>query len=162
MNHRLFCPALAAAAVVVLSGCSMLGFERDAPRDADGVATAAARADPTAVKVGDCVQDPGGEDFYDVEIVPCGDPHQLEVFHGHKLTQGSIPTTDDEWMGLEAEMCDPAFAEFVGVAWDVSTLETTTFTPSPESWAAGERRILCLVGLPGLRESSGTLAGSKL
>lgn len=161
MNQRLLHLALAAGAAVVLSGCSALGIPGDAPRDDAGAATAAARADAFAVKVGDCLQDPGQEEVSAVRIIPCAEPHQMEVFHGFNLTQGELPATDDEWSLIEEEMCDPAFAKFVGVSWLDSTLETSSLNPTPESWAEGDREVLCMVAMPGFEETTGTLAGSK-
>lgn len=44
--------------------------------------------------------------------------------------------------------CIERFAPFVGVAYDASVLELTTCQPSAETWAVGERRVICIVWHP--------------
>lgn len=42
------------------------------------------------------------------------------------------------------EACTPAFADYVGTPYDESSLDTTWFFPSSNSWDNGDRIIACV------------------
>ena len=57
------------------------------------------------------------------------------------------------------EFCAEAFAEFVGVDYNESELEINLLYPTGESWAEGDRELVCLVYDPE-GPTVGTLAGA--
>lgn len=159
MDARPFRSALsAAAAALLLTGCSALGIPSEAPRGADGQVVEAAEADAETMKVGDCLDEPGEEEFQSFQAKPCSEPHQLEVYHSFAIGQGSYPADDDAWMSL-TEACLPPFEEFTGAAYEDASLELFPITPTRESWALGDRTVSCLVGDPLLEPVTGSLAG---
>jgi hypothetical protein len=123
--------------------------------------TAGTGADPQpttvfALSVGDCVTDEAGAEgeVESVTIVDCGQPHELEVFHRHDIEGESLPDAT----GIDTlvrEQCLPAFEQFVGLDLDSSALDVHYFSPTSDSWDAGDRELLCLVTDP-----SGPVTGS--
>jgi hypothetical protein len=129
--------------------------------EATTTTTAAAGADPGptsvfALSVGDCVTDEAGAtgEVESVTIVDCGQPHELEVFHRHDIEGESLPDAT----GIDTlvrEQCLPTFEQFVGLDLDSSALDVHYFSPTSDSWDAGDRELLCLVTDP-----SGPVTGS--
>ena len=117
--------------------------------------------DVFALGVGDCVTDETemtGE-VTEVPIIDCNEPHASEVFHSFMMTDSELP---DE-AGIEAivqDQCLPAFQSFVGLDYDDSVLEVNYLSPTPDSWEAGDRELLCLVYDPS-GDVTGTLAGAN-
>ena len=58
-----------------------------------------------------------------------------------------------------AERCRAAFAAFVGISLDSSTLAITYFYPLRANWSAGNRRYVCVEGVDG-STTTGTLRGA--
>ena len=117
--------------------------------------------DVFSLGVGDCVTDESemtGE-VTDVPIIDCAEPHASEVFHSYMIPDPSLP----DQAGIEAivqEQCLPAFESFIGLAYDSSVLEVNYLSPTPDSWDAGDRELLCLVYDPS-GNVTGTLAGAN-
>jgi len=119
-------------------------------------------ADVFALRVGDCLGSYGQGEFTSVPTVPCGEAHQEEVFASTELPDGDFPDEDARMAHAEDE-CMPAFPEFVGLAHDDSVLDITTIEPTEpteQSWADGDREVLCLVHDPA-GEITGSLEGAQ-
>lgn len=143
---------------LLLSSCGLISGN-DAQRDASGAVTASATADAFTIKVGDCLNEPEGTTFSEVLSVPCGEPHDLEAFASITLPEGDFPgrpAISDK----SEEFCDPKFFEFVGIAFQDSSLTSAPFTPTAESWKGGDREIVCLVGQEKAK-TTGTLKGAN-
>lgn len=99
-----------------------------------------------AVQVGDCVQDDtafGGE-AASIVAVPCTDPHNAQVYH--ELTLTGIDEFDPEAVSDAAgDGCLEAFEGFVGMPYDRSELLFYWFSPTADSWDAGDRHVICYV-----------------
>lgn len=119
---------------------------------------------------GDCLTEPDstGEEVYDVEVVPCSEPHDYELYHEFSLDAGeTLPGSDaiDE----EAQTtCAKEFEKFVGVAFSESkSLWYSYYSPTEASWDQGDDLIQCLVYEASddagekLVQVEGTLEGSK-
>ena len=111
--------------------------------------------DVFALGVGDCTTDESltGE-VQEVTIIDCSQPHTVEVFHSYLIPDESLP--DDA--GIQAiveEQCLPAFQDFVGLDYNSSVLLVNYLSPTPDSWDAGDRELLCLIEDP-----AGTVTGS--
>jgi hypothetical protein len=116
------------------------------------------------VVVGDCFDDPMGDtddwvEVDDVRLVPCDDPHDLEAFHSFELPDGDLPSEAalDERID---EACIPAFEEFVGQTYEDSELDLAFLTPTEESWAEGDRRVLCSIYAMDQTKLRGSVEGS--
>lgn len=128
--------------------------------------TSAAAEDPEQVhsldlNVGDCLTDETSEgSIEEVGVVDCAQPHTGEIYHGFDVAEGpdgQIPDTID----ADAENgCVDAFAGFVGVPWEQSVLGISWMQPSPDTWEAGDREVLCVVMEDGV-DTTGSLEGSN-
>jgi len=147
--------ALTAGAFVLvaasLTGCSAISslLEGDsATRDEETQeVTESGTESVFDIQVGDCLNEPDGEEILDVEVVPCADPHDYELYHEFDVDLG------DEWPGEEAvwnaadEGCHGAFSDFAGIAFEESaSLWFTNFTPTVETWEQQDDRLVqCLI-----------------
>jgi hypothetical protein len=115
------------------------------------------QTDVFAVKVGDCLNDVDGMLISDVPLVDCAAPHDLEVFDEFTVTDPSWNpvTLDDE----ANDGCTERFATFIGIAYDDSELDVTSYKPTATSWATGDRLISCMVG-DSSTQTTGTLRGA--
>lgn len=96
------------------------------------------------LEVGDCFLDPGSTEaaFEAVRVVPCSMLHDNEVFHRFDLPDGNFPA-GEQLETMAHNGCVDAFEGYVGEAYDESPFEIETLTPTEESWAAGDREVIC-------------------
>jgi hypothetical protein len=139
----------AVALSVALTGCNALNSligGADAERDEEGQVTEQAEIDIFALSVGDCM--PAGEangEISEASVVPCSEPHSDEVYFEFELEDGDFPDSDVINTETEAQ-CIPAFEEFVGIAWEESTLEVYPITPTQATWdQMNDRIVQCVV-----------------
>ena len=144
--------------VAVLTGCSAVGdlvggggAVRD---DTTGEIVEAAEADAFEIRVGDCLdlgEEPATEEVTEevtevssVATVPCGDPHDSEVYAAHQLDGDDFP--GDQAVSESAdELCYDGFADFVGLEYEDSELDFTTFFPTQDGWERlRDREVLCV------------------
>jgi hypothetical protein len=87
----------------------------------------------------------------------------MEVVGAPALDQplGETYPGDDEVGRQAEEVCLSAFEEFVGVDYDNSRLDVTYYAPSPETWACGDRRIVCVVEATQAAPLTRSVQGSK-
>ncbi len=167
MSHALR-PALtfaACAAILSLSACSSAttADSTASPESASSEATAGSTSEATAgspadqdasiipdeartnvsnLSVGQCVQKPA-DPSAPLTTVDCSSPHWGEVFFVAPIEDSTLP--DYETLNDRAfEACTPAFADYVGTPYDESSLDTTWFFPSSNSWDNGDRIIACV------------------
>ncbi len=102
--------------------------------------------DPNIVyRVGMCYQarNPGAVP----NEVPCSEPHTIEIYGVRQLPgQAGAP-----FVGREAAVgvCNEDFLAVTGTALDLATIfERSVLRPSEETWAAGERDVICYVAYP--------------
>jgi hypothetical protein len=92
-------------------------------------------------------------------MIHCRDePHDSEAYAVVTVPDGEYPGEADIKAQADAG-CVAAFPEFVGIAYTESELEYTFYFPSVDSWAQGDREILCEVYDPD-SQTTGSLAGS--
>jgi len=102
---------------------------------------------------GVCIEDAGaftGQEVNEItqtRAVPCRLPHEAEAYARHELPAG--PEAAFPGVGrlrtVAQETCRDRFRGFVGVPWTASALEIAALWPSPESWADGDRLVVCAV-----------------
>lgn len=147
-----------AAAGLLLSGCSLLNqITNTTPRDASGTPTAENdKADVFSIKVGDCLNDATATGTVTTApIVPCSKPHDSEAYKSILMKDGDFPGE----AGVKAQAdqgCADAFPDFVGLSYDDSQLKISYYFPTSDSWANGDREILCTIFDDGVK-TTGTL-----
>ena len=140
----------------------------DASRDETGQITSGGDLDVMAMQVGDCFDDPEGDEdmVVGVAAVPCSEPHDNEVFAVLSLSavfaDGGFPGDDALW-DHSYEVCSgSAFDSYVGTHYLESSLEVFSFTPSEESWSDGDREFVCVLYSLDFAKLTGTARGSGL
>lgn len=129
----------------------------DDPSAEPSEATDGAKVTTFDIEAGDCFIS-NGEHLETVTVVDCDQPHVYEAFHVFDHEAGSTAKYpgDDEIYAYAEETCDPAFVAFVDHDYETSLWYITTVTPSSESWAVGDRKILCALSTENLDEVTGS------
>lgn len=158
--------ALAILAVLVFAGLSLLGGTADeTPSPSAAASEAAATASavaPTETEVAASPTDAGEEtSVFDLEagdcfsaesdqldtvlVVDCAQPHEYEAFHvfDHEAGADEPYPGDTALFDYADTECQPPFEEFVGHDYQTSIWYITSLTPSEETWADGDREIVC-------------------
>ena len=159
---RLIAVTTIAAAGLLLSGCSLLNqVTNTTQRDASGAPTAAnTDADVFSIKVGDCLNDATASGTVTTApIVPCSQPHDSEAYKSILMQDGDFPG-EDAIKDQADQGCADAFPDFVGISYDDSNLKISYYFPTSDSWANGDREILCTIYDDGVK-TTGTLKGAK-
>lgn len=160
MRRRLSLLAGAALVLALASCSSVVGSDSpDAVRDEAGAVVTAGVVDAFSVRRGDCLLAPDGSRLADVELVPCADVHDLEVFHAFEQP-GDDYTSRNTLLAQAKAACDLEFPAAIGVAYGASALEYRSIVPSEASWRHGDRTILCAVFDPITGPAAGTLFGA--
>jgi hypothetical protein len=146
-TERTFRLLIIGLAALALSGCSLLGNIIGSNGDAGTVKGNGDQTDVFTIKVGQCLNDAKASgEVSSVPVVDCKKPHDTEAFKSIKLTEETYP--GDTAMADRAESeCNDAFESFVGIAVsDSPSIVDAWYLPTSDSWAGGDREILCLVG----------------
>lgn len=146
--------AALALATLALSGCSVVS---DALGEGEtGVFT---------LQVGDCLNDSAAQsEVSTLPVVDCDEPHDSEIYASVLMEGDEYPGTDATVQFAESA-CYDRFEDFVGIPQDESKYGYGTLYPTLESWAGGDREVLCRIvlgdgnGSPVLTE--GSLRGVK-
>jgi hypothetical protein len=119
---------------------------------------------------GVCIEDASaftGQDVNEItetRAIACRLPHEAEAYARTDLPAG--PDAGFPGVGrlrtVAQETCRDRFAGFVGVPWTSSELEIAALWPSPESWADGDRRVVCAVFRLDGEPLTGSARGSNL
>ncbi|GAA5153946.1 septum formation family protein [Microbacterium pseudoresistens] len=155
--------AVGGAALMIaagLSGCSMLtGGGNDAPRDDEsGQVTEGSNIGIFNLKVGDCKMEGDSGLIEDADVVPCDEPHDEEVYY--ELTMDDGDYDEDAIDEASYECVGQAYTDFVGVAYEDSTLEVYPITPTQDTWEQmNDRVIQCIISDPS-GPTTGSLKGS--
>lgn len=156
----------AAAFALVLAGCGASGSSADNDEAMASESPAAASATPEAdtvvaeneeeaapetvdavdLKVGNClIDDPDAEEVSDVEVLPCTQPHDSEVYAAMDIDAGVYPG-EEAVDTMAQDFCLAEFQPYIGTEYSVSALDVGYLTPTPSSWTLGnDREILCTV-----------------
>jgi hypothetical protein len=148
-----------------LSGCSVIGDligGTSVDRDESGAATEDnANADAFTIAVGDCLNDSSivEQEVTTLPLVTCDKPHDTEVVASILMEDGEFPG-DDAIATRADDECVAAFEEYIGFTYEESTYDFGYYVPTVESWAGGDREILCTVFDPA-GPIDGTLEGAN-
>lgn len=120
-----------------LAGCGMAGEVLSSDDDGE--------VEIGSLKIGDClmVDDDLVGSVTSSPKVPCSEPHEDEVF---KIVTAELEEFPGEMEIFEHadQMCEPHFEDYIGIPYLESDLFIWAYTPSPESWEAGDREIVCI------------------
>jgi hypothetical protein len=112
-----------------------------------GVSAAVMAATPDGsfiddLRVGQCYQQPKDEQTSWVEVVSCRQPHDAELFAIVPLA-GQVLPAEAKLERLADQACAAQFRAYVGVASQATQLNFDWWAPTKESWASGDRTVLC-------------------
>ncbi len=141
---------LLTAAALALAGCTAAGTSAPTPvATEEGVDT-----DAFAIVVGDCLNDSGVGEVDTIPTIECERPHASEVFASSQIPDGDFP--DEATITAQASAdCTADFATFTGIEAADSKYSIGYYFPTEESWAEGDREILCY-----LFDEAGPITGS--
>ncbi len=100
---------------------------------------------------GDCFNMPTATEFNRLDTEDCSAPHDSQILAVIDLPSLSpaIPADEDEyWMDLFEGCLDAMTSSIVRETSLPENLEFDVFTPSPASWADGDRESLCYLHSP--------------
>jgi hypothetical protein len=147
-----------------LAGCSLLpgGTSNTNSGSGDGTTTDDTQGDDVfSIKVGDCLNDGDASgEVSTVPIVDCTQPHDSEAYDSGDLDDGDFPGDDAVTQAAEL-LCGPSFQTFVGLDYDASIYDYSYYFPTKESWAAGDREVLCVAYADDLSKITGSIAGAN-
>jgi hypothetical protein len=131
--------------------------------DGSSAATEAVGAEDVDVfelAVGDCVIDETEGEIAETTKVPCSTPHLSEVYHLFDLPGGAIPEAEALSNAVE-QGCLAAFEPYVGLDYESSEYAFTWLEPTPESWANGDREVVCMLATQDESKITGSLRNAK-
>ena len=123
--------ALGAAAIMglALSACSSMPFNN--------------RTQSTELTVGQCLLVPLNSQVNSVATTECTEAHTGEVYSVTTLKNDTMPSRD-EMDELVHNTCYETFEAYVGTSPEETTLDYTAMSPTKQTWAKGDREIVCI------------------
>jgi hypothetical protein len=114
------------------------------------------------IEAGDCFSVDESAEIETVFVVDCESPHIYEAYEvfDHEAGADAEYPGDDEILEYADTECQVPFEEFVGIAYEDSIWFITSVTPSAETWAEGDREIICTVALEDYSEVTGSAGDS--
>jgi hypothetical protein len=98
------------------------------------------------LSIGDCFDDPGGNEIQSVDLIDCTTPHQYEIYALIELEGANDAFPGDVSLFAElAEHCFNRFVGYVGHDYASSIYDFSGLTPLEDSWENGDREGICLV-----------------
>jgi putative regulator of septum formation len=109
--------------------------------------------------VGTCFDDPETfEQVEDVPIVDCAEPHDNEVFANVDLTGGDYPG-QEQVENRATQICYDNFSDYVGIAYEQSIYDIGWLFPTAETWAVGDREVICFAYDVNFEKITGSING---
>ncbi|UCR89603.1 septum formation family protein [Mycetocola spongiae] len=161
MNRFSIPTRLASLALGLGMGLTLIGCTTaPAVRDNAGQVVESGITDVFAIKIGDCMDEQtGATEVSDVPTVPCGDPHDEEVF-GEFTVDGNDFPGDDEMSEIAFNGCVDRFNDFIGLSYEESGLDFYPLTPTSTGWTMQNDRTINCVAYDPSAKTTGSLAGA--
>ncbi|GLJ60158.1 MULTISPECIES: septum formation family protein [Microbacterium] len=166
-TRRVLVAGAAVALAFSLGGCSsianLLNGETAARDEETQEVTEGGTVDVFSLEVGDCTGATAEGEVTDIEVVPCDEPHDSEVYHEFEMEDGEWPGEAAVDTAAEEGCTGEAFEAFIGLPYDQSELYVTYLTPLEDTWSdpsVADRLIQCMAYMPG-EELTGTLRDSN-
>lgn len=106
---------------------------------------------------GDCIVGGGASDIAGVVVVPCDEPHDSQVVGVFDLPVARAPYAGrTAVVAYASDSCRGWYEVNTGKSSFVEDRPLRLIYPSPETWRAGDRRVVCTVG-PGDRTKTDDL-----
>lgn len=141
-------------AIVVL-----VGFFASARRDDTGLIAAGGTLSVADLRIGDCFNVADADEISEVDAHPCNESHRYELFHVATWDAGGDYPTEQAMIDFVIRECVPAFDDYVGMAFQRSTLDFIHFAPLEAGWIAGDRIFQCALFDPFDEELHESLEG---
>ena len=160
MYHKIF--AVTVASILTLTACSQEQRESAAQQATETLKLD--HEDVLSLKIGQCFDNTAEltteEQIASLPIRDCAAPHDNEIFFIHKYPDAPAAPTSQQLDEDAQKHCIPAFQSFVGKDFHSSEIEMAFLTPSTDSWAAGDRDLVCYV-FDGKGKTTGSFKDSK-
>jgi hypothetical protein len=114
-------------------------------------------ADAASTDVGSCLRAPGGDASL-ATVADCAGKHDGEVYSVDTLGGTAWPGYDQTDSDAD-DLCYGGFAAYVGRSFEDSEYDYGYFLPDQAEWAAGERRVVCVVLTSSAETSRGRARG---
>ncbi|MEO8246100.1 MAG: septum formation family protein [Chloroflexota bacterium] len=157
--------------LLLVTACSSTSSSSASASASDSSATSAspdASAEESIVsafdlEVGDCFNTDDVSTVNEVTATACDASHVYEVFglSNYDAAEDADFPGDDALSTAAEDACRPAFEDYVGVAYDDSEWYGTFINPSEETWANGDREIVCVLHTKDETEVTGSAEGSE-
>jgi Septum formation len=148
--------------LLFIVGGAAVGWYFSAGRGSGGEITKSGDLEAEDLRVGDCfdLKDPSSDTVGDVTAVPCSTEHEFELFFASSMPDGAFPGDPGFKTYVQAN-CFPAFASYVGTAYDDSDLDVYWLQPTDDGWRDGDRSVQCAVYHPRIHRLTDSLKGSN-
>jgi hypothetical protein len=110
--------------------------------------------------VGDCLIDENEGEVSETVKIACDKPHLSEVYHLFDLPGGDMPGGEAMTASVQSG-CLAAFEPYVGLDYDSSEYVFTTLEPTADSWAEGDREVVCMLATQDGSTITGSLRNAK-
>ena len=157
-------------AVYGVIGAAAVGYNMltSVDRDESGAIVGSGDMGAFSIRLGDCFDNTGplgGDSAGQVSSlpgVPCGDPHDNEVYAVFDVTMTEFPG-DEKMSEVAFTECISRFAGFVGTDYQSSSLDVTSLYPSTESWnRQNDREVICAVYDMNNGKLTGSMKGAEI
>lgn len=157
--------AIALTAAAGLTGCSALsGLFGGATRGDSGEVTEAGDLSAFEYQVGDCLIASDASEISSQKAVPCGDPHDQEVYalFDIKTADDAFPGDDEMNAQIEEGCYGAAFTDFVGISFDESAeWDVYVLMPTEETWnQMHDREVVCSIATVSGEQATGSAKGT--
>ncbi|MBX6752094.1 MAG: DUF4190 domain-containing protein [Micromonosporaceae bacterium] len=120
------------------------GLGRQAGRDDSGQVIDAGDVSVFDLRVGDCIESlPDTDRHYEVQVVPCMQLHEAEVYAVFDLPGSSYPG-EDELFAMADEECFDRLESYSSWAASDPSIEVYYLYPTSQSWRVGDREVTCI------------------
>lgn len=155
--------------LLALAGCSsqaspsVPASRASAPSGSAGASAQESIVSAFDLEVGDCFNADDVSTVDDVTVLSCDASHVYEVFGltEYQADDAAAFPGDDALNAAADRACRTAFQAYVGVAYDDSEWSGTFINPSEETWAQGDREILCVLHTADETQVTGSAQGSE-
>jgi hypothetical protein len=111
------------------------------------------------LRVGDCVEDQASVTAG--QVIDCASPHVFEVY-GRFDVAGGAAFPGDAALQQEGQRCVAnLFEDYVGVPYANSEIYATPLLPTSETWAVGDRTVICLAHTQDQSPTTGSVEGAN-
>jgi hypothetical protein len=113
-----------------------------------------------SLPVGTCFDDQAEGEITSVPEVDCDEPHDNEVFALIDYTETDVYPGSDQMSEIGTNLCIDQFEAYVGLDYASSELAVFSIYPTEESWADGDRELICSLYDADLDKLTGSMEGA--